>query len=184
MSPPGRFARRDFLRNTLRASCAAGMASVGGYSVAARPESRSISLYALHTLERIDSQYWVGGSYQPTELARINRVLRDHRTHDICAIDVRLLDLLHAIQQAFNCDVPFHVISGYRCAATNAMLRRSTARVASKSYHMLGRAVDFRIPGVASSDLRDVAVHLGVGGVGFYQKSDFVHLDTGPVRRW
>ncbi|MDH5592439.1 MAG: DUF882 domain-containing protein, partial [Gammaproteobacteria bacterium] len=114
----------------------------------------------------------------------INRVLRDHRTGDIIDIDPTLVDLLNILHHKMNGRKPFHVISGYRSPKTNESLRKQTSGVAKKSFHMQGRAIDIRLPGRELTALRKAAINLQAGGVGFYPKSDFIHIDTGRVRHW
>jgi uncharacterized protein YcbK (DUF882 family) len=145
---------------------------------------RRLAFYNLHTGERLAATYWVEGRYIADELKGIDRVLRDFRTGDIAPIDRNLLDLLHVLQQKMDIREPFHVISGYRSPRTNDMLRHESGGVASNSLHMSGKAIDIRVPGRRLIQVRDQALALGAGGVGYYPKSDFVHVDTGRVRRW
>ncbi len=138
-----------------------------------------------HTRERIDLVFAVDERYVPEALGSLNRFLRDHYTGDIGVIDPQLFDLLHRVQQVLGGGRVFEVISGYRCPATNTQLRETRGGgVASHSLHMDGRAIDVRLPGVPLADLRDAALSLGAGGVGFYPREQFVHLDTGRVRSW
>ncbi len=158
-----------------------------GPSKAAVPSAtRRLAFYNTHTGETVDAVYWANGRYQPAALARIDRVLRDHRTSEVKEIDRRVLDLLFELRARLKTDRPFHVISGYRSAESNAYLRgRSpTSGVAQKSQHMLGRAIDVRLPDEPIEDIRDVALAMKRGGVGYYPASGFVHVDVGPVRRW
>jgi uncharacterized protein YcbK (DUF882 family) len=148
----------------------------------ARP--RELELLNLHTGESLRSRYWHDGLYLDEELARLSWLLRDHRTGAVRAIDPKLLDLLHALRHLTNAESPFHIVSGYRSPQTNAALRKRGSGVARRSYHMLGRAVDVRIPRVDLAQLRQAAVALKVGGVGYYRKGGYVHVDTGPVRFW
>jgi uncharacterized protein YcbK (DUF882 family) len=145
---------------------------------------RSLSFLNTHTGETLQAVYWCEGCYQPDALVAIDRVLRDHRTGDVATIDRQLLDLLHALHAGLGSDQPFHVISGYRSATTNAELRRAGRGVAARSLHMEGRAIDLRLPGTALCALRDAARAMEKGGVGFYPSPDFVHIDTGRVREW
>lgn len=145
---------------------------------------RCLSFLNTHTGETLQAVYWCEGCYQPDALVAIDRVLRDHRTGDVGTIDRKLLDLLYALHAGFGSDQPFHVISGYRSAATNAELRRAGRCVAARSLHMEGRAIDLRLPGTPLCALRDAARAMEKGGVGFYPSSDFVHIDTGSVREW
>ena len=110
--------------------------------------------------------------------------MRDHRSGEVKAIDTQLLELLHALALKTSPQAPFHVISGYRSPATNKKLRKKSTGVASRSLHMQGKAIDIRIPGFKTRKLRNVALKLKAGGVGYYAKSDFVHVDIGRVRYW
>jgi uncharacterized protein YcbK (DUF882 family) len=114
----------------------------------------------------------------------VNRFLRDFRSGEIHPIDPRLLDILYQLQILADRAATYEVISGYRSPQTNAALHRVSAGVAEHSLHMEGRAIDVRMTGFPTRRLRDLAMSLGVGGVGYYARSDFVHLDTGRVRSW
>ena len=148
-----------------------------------QPE-RSLSFFNTHTGESLASCYYRSGSYSPTALKDINYILRDHRTGGIRAIETHLLDILHALSIELKTDTPFHVISGYRSAKSNAILRRKSKKVASGSLHMKGKAVDIRLPGCSTAKLRNTALKLRAGGVGYYRRLDFIHIDTGRVRYW
>jgi uncharacterized protein YcbK (DUF882 family) len=145
---------------------------------------RALSMVSTHTGERLEVRYFEGGQYLPGALTRLNRLLRDHRSGDITAIDPRLFDQLHALARCADCTPNYEIISGYRSPATNEKLRHGSSGVASRSLHMDGRAIDVRLKGLSSARVRDLALSLKGGGVGYYQKSDFVHLDTGRVRSW
>lgn len=147
------------------------------------PERR-LGFLNLHTGEKADLPYWIQGDYVPESLAEINRVLRDHRTGQVAAIDTQLLDLLHRVNAALGAFRPFQVISGYRSPASNQMLAGNSSGVAKRSLHMQGKAIDIRLPGIALADLRRAGLKLQGGGVGYYPSSDFVHLDVGRVRTW
>jgi uncharacterized protein YcbK (DUF882 family) len=151
--------------------------------ILAQPE-RKLSLLNLHTGEKINTTYWANGQYQLSELKAINHILRDHRTGDVNNIDHNLIDLLTVLHQKMNGQHPFHVISGYRSPKSNAILSASSTGVAKKSLHMQGKAIDIRLPGRQLSALRTTACKLHSGGVGYYPKSDFIHVDTGHVRQW
>jgi uncharacterized protein YcbK (DUF882 family) len=138
----------------------------------------------MHTAERLKTVYWLQGEYLPEALGDINYILRDYRTDEVKPIDPRLLDLLYAMSRKLRTRRPFHIVSGYRCPATNAMLRRYNKGVAKRSLHIQGKAVDFRLPGYTLASLRRVAVALRGGGVGYYPRSNFIHVDTGKVRYW
>jgi uncharacterized protein YcbK (DUF882 family) len=146
--------------------------------------ARALSFYNLHTGESLEVVYWSNGRYRPDALADINHILRDHRSGEIHAIDLNLLDLLHSLSQKLETRRPFQVISGYRSQATNAMLQAQGRGVASGSLHVEGKAIDIRHPEVDLGDLRRSARDLCAGGVGYYPASDFVHVDVGRVRYW
>jgi uncharacterized protein YcbK (DUF882 family) len=148
------------------------------------PPERAVALYNTHTGESVHAIYWFRGRYLPEAMSTVDRVLRDHRTDEIKPIDPQLLDLLHAISGELACSHPFYVISAYRSPSTNAFLRFMSRHVAEHSLHMDGKAIDLRIPGWASHTVRRVAIELRMGGVGYYPRADFVHVDVGPVRYW
>jgi uncharacterized protein YcbK (DUF882 family) len=148
------------------------------------PPEKAVALYNTHTGESLNAVYWIKGQYLPDALSAVDRVLRDHRTDEVKPIDPQLLDLLHAISEELGCSHPFSIISAYRSPATNAYLRFMSRGVAEHSLHMDGKAVDVRLPGWGSYMVRRVAVELRMGGVGYYPRSDFVHIDVGPIRYW
>jgi uncharacterized protein YcbK (DUF882 family) len=145
---------------------------------------KSLSLYNLHTEEFLDTVYWNDGKYLDGPLSKIDFILRDHRTGETKSIDTRLLDLLYSIQKRLHVEHPFHIISGYRSPQTNSTLRKNDRGVSGKSLHMLGKAVDIRLPEVELSSLRRVTMALKIGGVGYYPRSDFIHVDLGRPRYW
>jgi len=148
-------------------------------------QPRIVSLHHLHTDEKIEIVYRIGDRYQRDALKRLNEFLRDFRTGDIATIDPKLFDLLFDINRRLGYpDGSFEILSGYRSPVTNAMLRKASRRVARNSLHMSGKAIDIRSSGASTRRVRDSALSLRRGGVGFYSRSDFVHVDTGSVRRW
>lgn len=147
-------------------------------------EAKRLSFINTHTGDTFADAYWEGGAYVPDALSAINQVMRDHRTGEVHDIDPRLLDQLHTLRGLVDASAPYQIISGYRSPATNAALHANSSGVASRSLHMDGRAIDVRLPGVPLADLRDAALSLQAGGVGFYPREQFVHIDTGRVRRW
>jgi uncharacterized protein YcbK (DUF882 family) len=151
----------------------------------AKPAStRSLSFVHTHTGERLSSVYFRNGAYQPAELSRISYLLRDFRTGDVKAIDPEVLDILADVRTLADRDAAFEVICGYRSPQTNAMLHARSNGVAEHSLHLHGRAIDVRLPGMPTARLRELALSMGRGGVGYYAASDFVHLDNGAVRHW
>jgi len=147
-------------------------------------KEKRLAFYNLHTGETLKCPYYREGRYLPDALEKINYLLRDHRSGDIKSIDRGLLDLLFRLSRKLRTGSPFHVISGYRSPATNAMLRRNGSGVSKNSLHMQGQAIDIRLSDVDLGVLRKAAVRLKAGGVGFYPRSNFVHVDVGPVRYW
>ncbi|MBI4844192.1 MAG: YcbK family protein [Nitrospirae bacterium] len=145
---------------------------------------RALNFYNIHTDERLKTVYWHNDRYLPEALAEINHLLRDYRTDEVMEINTKLLDLLYAINRNMQTSQPFHVMSGYRSPATNAMLVKEGRGVGQKSLHMYGMATDISVPYRSLSSLRNVAKYLKAGGVGYYPESDFVHVDIGRVRYW
>ncbi|MEP7084526.1 MAG: YcbK family protein [Betaproteobacteria bacterium] len=145
---------------------------------------RTLRFDHTHTGEKLAIAYTACDRYLPAALQEISRFLRDFRTGEVHAIDPKLLDQLHQLATVTGSSAPFEVISGYRSAATNGILRSHSTGVASQSLHLEGRAIDIRLPNVGIADLRDAAISLRAGGVGFYPDSKFVHVDTGRLRRW
>ena len=155
-------------------------------ALAALPQSgvRTLSFVSTHTNEKLTATYWRNGVYDQGALQDINYVLRDFRTGDVASMDPQLLDLLVELHRRTGSRKGFQVISGYRSPKTNAMLASASGGVAKRSLHMDGKAIDIRLHDVALSDLRQTALGMKAGGVGYYKKSDFVHVDTGRVRQW
>jgi uncharacterized protein YcbK (DUF882 family) len=147
-------------------------------------DARQLSFYHTHTRLSLDVVYYQNGEYVDSALDEINRFLKDFRSGEIAEINPELLDILHDVRNDLGTDAAFEVISAYRSPQTNEMLRATTSGVAKNSQHIKGNAIDVRLRGIRTTRLRDTAVRMQRGGVGFYPKSDFVHVDTGPVRRW
>lgn len=151
----------------------------------ARPSAtRELSFYHTHTSEKLSVVYAENGRYVPQALNEINYLLRDFRSGDVHSIDPRLLDLLHGVRERTGASGHFEVISGFRSPTTNEMLRHQSSGVAQNSMHLKGQAIDVRLTGAETRNLRRAAVSMAQGGVGYYPESDFVHLDTGRVRTW
>jgi uncharacterized protein YcbK (DUF882 family) len=186
MTPaPSLLERRFFLRRFAQFAALGAAAPAVMPVLASLPGARSLAFDHTHTSERLSVVYAVGDQYVPDALGTLNRFLRDHYTGDVGVIDPQLFDLLHRVRTQLGAGEPFQVISGYRCPGTNATLKATRGGgVATRSLHMDGKAIDVRLPGVALGDLRDVALSLRAGGVGYYPRDQFVHLDTGRVRSW
>ncbi|UJF23403.1 DUF882 domain-containing protein [Shewanella sp. OMA3-2] len=145
---------------------------------------KDLSFYNRHTGERGEGHFWVDGKYQSDTLEVFSQVLRDHRQNVAAPMDKRLFEYLYQLQDVLDNKDEIHVISGYRSPKTNEMLAAKSNGVAKKSFHMKGMAMDIAIPGVNLKNLRDAAISLKLGGVGYYPSSGFIHVDCGPVRRW
>lgn len=180
---PTRLGRRRFL-GAVGGLCGTWAALAGAPVLAATRSARSVAFVHTHTGERLRVVYFQNGCYQAGCLAQVNELLRDFRTGEVHRIDPGLLDILFDLQVRADRDEPFEVISGYRSPGTNAMLHSRSEGVAVHSMHLEGRAIDVRLPGFSTRELAGHARSLGLGGVGFYARSDFVHVDTGRVRFW
>ena len=145
---------------------------------------RTLRLQHLHTGEKLSIEYFSGGRYLPHALEAVNHLLRDFRTGEAGPMAPALFDLLHDLAVLTETRHPFEVISAYRSPQTNAALRARSSGVASGSLHLQGKAIDIRLADVPLATLRDAALSLRRGGVGYYPASRFVHVDIGRVRRW
>ncbi len=158
-----------------------------GAGLSARSEQFRLTLHHLHTGESISVVYRIGNTYLPEGLAKLNYFLRDHRTNDEGRYDPKEFDLLHALAAKLGrAGAEIDIVCGYRTPGSNNYLRTRgpNTGVAQNSQHVQSKAIDIRIPGVRTAKLRDMALALGMGGVGYYPVSQFVHVDVGPVRRW
>lgn len=174
---------RPLPRRRFVAGCA--FVALPAIGTRAAASTRRLALVHTHTGERLALDYAADGRYPPEALQALNRFLRDHYSGEVGTIDPALLDQLQRLRERLGADAPYEVISGFRGAGTNERLRSTRGGgVALRSLHLEGRAVDVRLPGVALDALRDAALELRGGGVGFYPRERFVHLDTGRVRRW
>ena len=180
------------LKKPFLISLAAFLALCSGSSVGAAetvdsavPAPYRLRLFHLHTGEHLDVVYRVGAQYLPDRIAELDRFLRDHRTGDEKDYDIREFDLLHELLAKLGLpDAEIDIVCGYRTPWSNSYLRQHGHGVALHSQHMEAKAIDIRIPGVSSAKVRDAALSLERGGVGYYAQSDFVHVDVGPVRQW
>jgi uncharacterized protein YcbK (DUF882 family) len=180
-------ARRRFLKQMVFGSlCAVTLPEIAtAANFIKRPSiHKSIALYHANTGSNLSLTYFEQGQYLPDALDEINLLLRDYHTGDVHPIDPGLVDLLYDLKQLVGFYQPIQVISGYRSPYTNAHLREHSHGVAKHSLHVEGRAIDIRIEGVSTALLRKAAVAMGRGGVGYYPRANFVHLDTGDIRTW
>jgi uncharacterized protein YcbK (DUF882 family) len=148
------------------------------------PTVKSIKLRNIHQNKLYKAEFYEKDCYKLSGLFEVNKAFIDYRAHEITRIDIDLINLLYDIGTHIGHDKEFSVVSGYRSKNTNNMLRRHMSGVAKDSYHTKGKAVDIYVPGVKLRKLRDIAIGLGRGGVGYYPRSNFIHIDVGPVRTW
>ena len=146
--------------------------------------NRTLGFFNTHTSEILKATYWRDGAYDKGAVKDINQILRDHRTGEVHGMDLPLLDLLVDLHRRTDSKKPFEIISGYRSPQSNATLVAASNGVAKKSLHMQGKAIDVRLRDVKLQNLRENAIAMKLGGVGYYPGSDFVHVDTGRVRQW
>src|SRR3954447_6700474 len=187
---PLKTARRSHHRSLRLGGCAslaALLILLGSQSLqnaTANGDTRSLTLRHTHTNEKVTITFKVNGRYDDEALKKVNHVLRDWREDQAISMDPHLLDLIWDVYREVEATEPIAIVCGYRSPGTNAMLRRRSSGVAKFSQHMLGKAIDFYIPGVPLEKLREAGLRASRGGVGFYPSSNFVHLDTGSVRHW
>jgi len=177
--------RRDFLKSS---ALVTGGLILGGESLFARTYKRGrkevLTLHNIHLNKTFHAEFFDGYRYNITGLFQIDKALMDYRAWQIARIDLKLVKLLYEINRFVGLDHKINVISGYRSPATNRYLRRHSRGVAKHSYHMKAQAADIHIPGIRLSKLRAIARGIGMGGVGYYPRSNFIHVDVGPVRSW
>ncbi|MCK5666139.1 MAG: DUF882 domain-containing protein [Thiotrichaceae bacterium] len=177
---PSHFSRRLFLAGALSLPFTSN-ALAKNMSI---DKKRALSFYHTHTDKELSIVYYDDDAYLTSALDKINLFLGDFRTGETYPIAPRLLDAIYLLQQQTDIDNQFDVISAYRSPKTNAQLRKKSNGVAKRSLHMQGKAIDIRLRGFKTSKLRDTAIAMKVGGVGYYRRSDFIHLDVGNVRHW
>lgn len=185
--------RRGLLRTSLAVTggliatpTAFGLVSGSPALAAPTALEKRLAFRNIHNDERVDARFFGPGGFDRQGLAEINHGLRDWRTGDVKDMDPALILLLAELRDALEVDArkPFDIISGYRSPGTNASLRAKSGGVATKSQHMLGKATDIALPGIALSRVHKAALAMKRGGVGYYPSSGFVHVDTGRVRSW
>lgn len=181
LSGPG-LSRRKFALGAAAGLCLPWSATRGSTKLV-YPD-RNLSMHNVHTGEKENVIFWSDGHYLESGLNQVNWLMRDFRTGEVKAIDPRLLNVLYLLRRKVETEKPLLVLSGFRSKKTNDMLRKTTEGVARRSFHMAGRAIDIRMDRVQSVNIQKAALRLGGGGVGYYPSSNFVHLDTGPVRTW
>ncbi len=180
------FDRRTLLKGSLTLSAAALISTVGIKPVfAGVPGGRyNLSVFNLHTHESYEGLYRVGNQYLPDSFEQINYTLRDHRRNEVFPMDPRVIDIAAAIHKMSGSRKPFKILSGYRSPKTNKMLGNNSGKVAKQSLHMSGQAIDLALDDVPLGRLHEIAMKLKAGGVGYYARSGFVHVDSGKFRSW
>ena len=182
--------RRQLMQTLVTGGLAASLAPLVMAQEAAQVEEAKLpefflELHNTHTNETVSVVYRRGDEYLPRAIESLRNVMRDHRNNAVHDIDLALYDQLHGLALAASCDPRFEIISGYRSPESNAsMSARPGSGVAKHSLHMEGRAIDVRLHGCDCAHLRDLALAAAQGGVGYYRRSDFVHIDTGRFRTW
>ena len=176
--------RRSFLLKSTQIVLGLAVVSTPSISCAKALGKRSLAFYHTHTQQELILTYAWGKTYNPKALAQINQFLRDNQTGQSHPIDPRLLDILWGIQGEMGRKGVYEVISGFRSPKTNGKLRRTSSGVAGHSLHMKGQAIDVRFSGSDTDQIQQCALEMRSGGVGYYAKADFVHLDTGEFRTW
>ena len=174
-------------REILKLGLAGTLATIVPLGFASPAEARNtwrVGFRHAHTGESFNGVYRVGNKYLPEAFERLNFVLRDFRTGEVFPMDPRVIDIMALIQRKANARQPIEIFSGYRSPRTNSNLRRASSGVAKNSFHMYGQALDLHIDGFSTRRLREIARSLKAGGVGYYPRSQFVHVDTGSVRSW
>ncbi|MBV1868336.1 MAG: DUF882 domain-containing protein [Marinosulfonomonas sp.] len=176
-------------RNLLGAFAATTLVAAPTYSNAfgllrGAGDIRSIAMFSGRTGESINTVYWIEGDYIKDALKEINHFMRDWRTDQVIKVDTRTIDIMAASHNLMNCNEPYMMLSGYRSPKTNAMLRSRSRRVARNSLHMKGQAADLRLKSRSVTQMAGAATACSAGGVGKYSRSNFVHMDCGPIRTW
>lgn len=176
-------------RTLLRVFAATAITAAPTYSKAfgllkGAGDIRRVKMYSPRTGETVDAIYWIDGNYIPEVLKDMNHFMRDWRTDEVRSMDPRNLDIIAATHRLLDVTEPYSLLSGYRTKATNAMLREHSRGVARNSLHVQGMAADLRLQSRTMSQIRAAAESCAAGGVGHYRRSNFVHMDCGPVRTW
>jgi uncharacterized protein YcbK (DUF882 family) len=174
--------RRGFLKKS--ALLASGAIITQQELFADGTDVKTLKLFNIHDKKNYEAEFYEKDCYKLRGLFEVNKAFMDYRAKEITRIDVALINLLYEINLHVGLDKEFTIISGYRSKKTNEYLRHRMRGVAKDSFHVQGKAADIYIPGVKLRKLKDIAVGLGMGGVGYYPRSNFVHVDVGPVRTW
>lgn len=180
--------RRSFLTRCATASLIGASSTIGIsqriLASTTTSKTKTIRCFNIHTRETLTVEFYKNGDYDSVALHQLNTLLRDHRENKTTTMDVNLFEQLWELQQILGKNTEFRVISGYRTPKTNNNLRKKSNGVALKSYHMRGQAIDLNVNNASTSKLHKLARAMNAGGVGYYPKAGFIHVDTGPVRHW
>lgn len=176
-------------RRFLKTMACGSLLTLGGTGIANAalrpfPTHKTLSLLHVHTGDKLKLTYFEQGDYLQDALHEISYLMRDYHTDDVHPIDPELLDQLYDLTMVLGLRKPFHIHSGYRSPRTNARLRKMYRGVAKHSLHMQGKAIDIHLDGFDTRKIRKAALAMRRGGVGYYARADFVHLDTGAFRTW
>jgi len=185
MDENGFIDRRGVLKAGILGAAAAAIPLIGAGEAQAKGHgSWRVKFTQAHTGESFNGVYRVGNRYLPEAFEKLNYVLRDFRTGEVFPMDPRVVDILSMVQSKSGSSEPFQILSAYRSPKTNTNLGKASSGVAKNSFHMYGQALDIRNPNVSTKRLRNIAQGLKAGGVGYYPRSSFIHIDTGTVRSW
>ncbi len=177
--------RRALLAAFAATAIAAAPTGAGAFGILrGAGDIRRLRMYSGRTGESIDILYWIDGAYVPEALQAINHFMRDQRNNRAARMDTRTLDIMAAAHRLMEVSEPYTLLSGYRSPETNALLRRQSRGVARDSLHMRGQAADLRLRSRSAGQMARAALACAAGGVGRYARSNFVHMDCGPVRSW
>jgi len=179
------FTRRGFIGSVLASGIVAAPTYANAFGLLrGAGDIRRVKMYSGRTGESVDTIYWIDGEYIPEALKEITYFMRDWRSGQTKQIDTRTIDIMVAAHHLLDVNEPYTLLSGYRSAETNAMLRRSSSNVARNSLHIQGQAADLRLRSRSVSQMARAASACAAGGVGKYSRSNFVHMDCGPIRNW
>jgi uncharacterized protein YcbK (DUF882 family) len=177
--------RRNFLKTGAIITSGIALSSSELFGRTHRRKKReALTLHNIHLNRTFHAEFFDGYRYNITGLFQIDKALMDYRAWQIARIDLKLVNLLYEINRFVGLHHKINIISGYRSPQTNSYLRKHSRGVAKRSYHMKAQAADIQIPGIRLSKLRSIARSIGMGGVGYYPRSNFIHVDVGPVRSW
>lgn len=178
--------RRSFLKASLVSAFALVGRPAWAQELIAQPVSEGrLALYNIHTDERLEVTYRTrSGQYDPDALSALDHILRCHYTNKVAKMDCHVIEFVNALDKRLGGDNEIQVISGFRSPEYNRLLRREGRHAARHSLHQYGKAIDLRIPGIGVDAIRKTALDLRYGGVGYYPRKGFVHLDSGTFRHW